>query len=168
MTEAPAKASATIVVRPATPADTAAIYGFIRDLAEYEKLLDEVTASEADIGRHLFGPAPRAFCDIAEADGEPVGFALWFYNYSTFAGRHGIYLEDLFVRQEARGLGAGRALLANLARRCLAEDLARLEWAVLDWNAPSIAFYDRLGAAAMDEWTVRRLTGAALERLARA
>ena len=125
-------------------------------------------AGEADIARDLFGPAPRAFCDIAEADGRAVGFALWFYNYSTFAGRHGIYLEDLFVRPEARGLGAGKALLASLARRCLAEDLGRLEWAVLDWNAPSIAFYDRLGAAAMDEWTVRRLTGEALERLARA
>jgi GNAT superfamily N-acetyltransferase len=144
------------------------IYGFIRDLAEYEKLLHEVVATEADIARDLFGPAPRAFCDIAEVGGEPAGFALWFYNYSTFAGRHGIYLEDLFVKPQARGQGAGKALLANLARRCVAEGLARLEWSVLDWNAPSIAFYDSLDAAAMDEWTVRRLTGEALARLAKA
>lgn len=155
-------------MRPATPADAATIYGFIRDLAEYEKLLHEVIATEADIARDLFGPAPRAFCDIAEVGGEPVGFALWFYNYSTFAGRHGIYLEDLFVKPQARGQGAGKALLANLARRCVAEGLARLEWSVLDWNAPSIAFYDSLEAAAMDEWTVRRLTGEALARLAKA
>lgn len=167
MTDAPLQA-ARIAVRPAAPADCAAIYGFIRDLAEYEKLLDQVKATEADIARDLFGPAPRVFCDIAEADGTPVGFALWFYSYSTFAGRHGIYLEDLFVREAARGLGAGKALLANLARRCVGERLARLEWAVLDWNAPSIAFYDALGAAALDDWIVRRLTGEALERLAAA
>lgn len=168
MTDAPPKAAARIAVRPATPADSALIYGFIRDLAEYEKLLDEVVASEADIARDLFGPSPRAFCEIAEADGAPVGFALWFYNYSTFAGRHGIHLEDLFVRPQARGLGAGKALLASLARRCVREDLARLEWAVLDWNAPSIAFYDALGAAALDNWIVRRLSGEALARLAAA
>jgi GNAT superfamily N-acetyltransferase len=165
MTDAPFQA---LAVRPATPADAAMIYGFIRDLAEYEKLLHEVVATEADIARDLFGPAPRAFCDIAEVGGEPAGFALWFYNYSTFAGRHGIYLEDLFVKPQARGQGAGKALLANLARRCVAEGLARLEWSVLDWNAPSIAFYDSLDAAAMDEWTVRRLTGEALARLAKA
>lgn len=168
MTVAPAQPSASIAVRPARPSDSALIYGFIRDLAEYEKLLDEVAATEADIARDLFGPAPRAFCDIAEVDGVAVGFALWFYNYSTFAGRHGIHLEDLFVRPEARGLGAGKALLARLARRCVAEGLARLEWSVLDWNAPSIAFYDALGAAALDDWTVRRLSGEALQRLAAA
>lgn len=155
-----------IAVRPATPADAALIHGFIRDLADYEKLLHEVEADEADIARDLFGPNPRAFCDIAEADGQPVGFALWFYNYSTFRGRHGIYLEDLFVRPQARGLGAGKALLRRLAQRCVDEGLGRLEWAVLDWNAPSIAFYDSLGAAAMNEWIVRRMTGEALERLA--
>ncbi|MFC3078860.1 GNAT family N-acetyltransferase [Phenylobacterium terrae] len=167
MTDAPLQA-AKIAVRPASPADCATIYGFIRDLAEYERLLDQVKATEADIARDLFGPAPRVFCDIAEADGTPVGFALWFYSYSTFAGRHGIYLEDLFVREEARGRGAGKALLAGLARRCVAEGLARLEWAVLDWNAPSIAFYDALGAAALDDWIVRRLTGEPLARLAEA
>ena len=156
----------TIAIRSAATADAALIYGFIRDLAEYEKLLHEVEAVQADIERDLFGPGPRAFCDIAEVDGVPVGLALWFYNYSTFRGRHGIYLEDLFVRPESRGLGAGKALLRALARRCVDEGLARLEWSVLDWNAPSIAFYDSLGAGAQSEWTVRRLDGAALTRLA--
>ena len=153
-------------IRPAAPTDSALILQFIRDLAEYEKLLDDVRTTEDDVRVALFGENPKAFCDIAEIDGAPVGFALWFYNYSTFVGRHGIYLEDLFVRPEARGSGAGKALLAGLARRCLDENLGRLEWAVLDWNAPSIAFYDRLGAAAMDEWTVRRMTGEPLARLA--
>jgi GNAT superfamily N-acetyltransferase len=155
-----------VSIRPAVPTDGALIYRFVRDLAEYEKLLDTVEATENDVTAALFGDHPKAFCDIAELDGEPVGFALWFYNYSTFVGRHGIYLEDLFVRPQARGSGAGKALLANLARRCVDEKLGRLEWAVLDWNAPSIAFYDSLGAAAMDEWIVRRMTGEALVRLA--
>jgi GNAT superfamily N-acetyltransferase len=156
----------SLAVRPASPADAALIHGFIRDLADYEKLSDQVQASEADIAAVLFCDRPRAFCDIAELDGEPVGFALWFYNLSTFAGRHGVYLEDLYVRPHARGAGAGRALLAGLARRCLDEGLARLEWAVLDWNAPAIAFYDRLGAGTQSEWVTRRLSGAALARLA--
>jgi len=155
-----------VSVRPAVPADGDLILQFIRDLAEYEKLLDDVRATRDDITVALFGDNPKAFCDIAEIDGRPAGFALWFYNFSTFVGRHGIYLEDLFVRPEARGSGAGKALLANLARRCVDEDLGRLEWAVLDWNAPSIAFYDSLGAAAMDEWIVRRMTGEALRKLA--
>jgi len=142
------------------------IHQFILDLADYEKLLDTVAATEADTAAALFGEAPRAFADIAEIDGQPVGFALWFYNYSTFVGRHGIYLEDLFVRPTARGSGAGKALLAGLARRCVDEGLGRLEWSVLDWNAPSIAFYDSLGAAAMDEWIIRRLTGENLRKLA--
>lgn len=156
----------SLAVRPARPDEAPLVWGFIRELAEYEKLLDEVEASATDIAAMLFGPSPRAFCDIAEADGEAVGFALWFYNVSTFTGRHGIYLEDLYVRPAARGRGAGRALLARLARRCLDEGLARLEWAVLDWNAPAIAFYDGLGAAAKTEWITRRLTGEALKRLA--
>ncbi len=122
--------------------------------------------TQADVAALLFGERPRAFCDIAEVDGEPVGFAFWFYNLSTFEGRHGIYLEDLFVRPSARGMGVGRALLARLARRCRDEGLRRLEWAVLDWNAPAIAFYDRLGASAKTEWIVRGLSGEALERLA--
>jgi GNAT superfamily N-acetyltransferase len=155
-----------LTVRPARPEDAALILGFIRDLAEYEKLLDECQATQGHIEAILFGSDPRAFCDIAELNGAPVGFALWFYNVSTFTGRHGIYLEDLFVRPEARGAGAGKALLATLARRCVDENLPRLEWAVLNWNAPSIAFYDRLGAGRQDEWSVRRLTGEALARLA--
>jgi GNAT superfamily N-acetyltransferase len=158
----------TVTVRPATPADAGTIHHFIRALAEYEKLLHEVEASEADVTRALFGDNPRLFCDIAEADGAPVGFAVWFYNYSTFTGRHGIYLEDLFVNPEARGLGAGKALLKRLAERCRDEGLTRLEWAVLDWNAPSIAFYDSLGATSKTDWITRRLSGEALERLAAA
>lgn len=156
----------SVTVRVASPADAPLILQFIRDLAEYERLLHEVEATEEDMRRDLFGENPRAFCEIAEADGQPVGFALWFYNYSTFRGRAGIYLEDLFVKPEARGLGAGKALLRRLAQRCVEADLGRLEWAVLDWNAPSIAFYDSLGAAAKDDWTVRRLDGEALARLA--
>jgi GNAT superfamily N-acetyltransferase len=155
-----------IAVRPAAPADAARIVGFIRGLAEYEKLLHEVKIAEADVAVLLFGPSPRAFCDIAEADGAPVGFALWFYNLSSFEGRHGIYLEDIFVVPEARGTGAGLALMRRLARRCRDEGLARLEWQVLDWNAPAIRFYDRLGAGAKTEWITRSLSGAALAALA--
>jgi GNAT superfamily N-acetyltransferase len=157
---------AKVVVREATPADSALIFQFIRDLAEYEKLLHEVKATVAGMAAILFGPSPRAFCDIAELDGEAVGFALWFYSVPTFEGRHGIYLEDLFVKPEARGAGAGKALLRRLAQRCRDEGLARLEWAVLDWNAPSIAFYDSLGASAKTDWITRRLSGQALEALA--
>ena len=156
----------TATVRSATPADAALIHQFILDLADYEKLLDTVRATEADTAAALFGPEARVFADIAELDGQPVGFALWFYNYSSFVGRHGIYLEDLFVRPSARGAGAGKALLAGLAKRCVDEDLGRLEWSVLDWNAPSIAFYDSLGAASMDEWIIRRLTGENIRKLA--
>lgn len=160
-------AEAAVRVRPATPGDAGAIHGFILALAAYEKLSHEVDATEADLAAALFGDRPRAFCDIAEIDGEAVGFALWFYNYSTFRGRHGIYLEDLFVAPQARGRGAGKALLRGLARRCRDEALTRLEWSVLDWNAPAIAFYDSLGAGAQSEWIVRRLTGPALAALAR-
>ena len=156
----------SVTVRVATLADAPLILSFIRELADYERLLHEVEATEADIRRDLFGENPRSFCEIAEHDGQPVGFALWVYNYSTFQGRAGIYLEDLFVRTEARGVGAGKALLAKLARRCVDAELGRLEWAVLNWNTPSIEFYDSLGASAKTEWTVRRLDGEALERLA--
>ena len=156
----------SVNVRVATPADTPLILVFIRELAEYERLLHEVEATEADIRRDLFGENPRCFCDIAEHEGQPVGFALWFYNYSTFRGRAGIFLEDLFVEPEARGLGAGKALLKRLAERCVEYDLGRLEWSVLDWNKPSIEFYDSLGALRKDDWTVRRLDGEALQRLA--
>ncbi len=156
----------SLTLRAAAPSDAAVIDAFVRELAEYEKLLHEVTATEADFAEALFGPSPRIFAEIAELDGEPVGFALWFYTFSTFLGRHGVYLEDLYVRPTARGHGVGKALLKRLAQRCVAEKLGRLEWAVLDWNAPAIGFYDSLGAGAQDEWIVRRLTGEALERLA--
>jgi GNAT superfamily N-acetyltransferase len=156
----------TVTVRPARRLDTPLIYDFIRQLADYEKLLDVVLATEQDIAQALWGASPRASCEIAEVDGRPVGFALWFYNFSTFRGRAGIYVEDLFVAPEARGKGAGRALLAALAQRCVDEDLGRLEWAVLNWNRPAIEFYDALGAQAMDEWHMRRLGGAALRALA--
>lgn len=151
-------------IRPAEPEDAGTIVRLIRDLADYEKLLHEAKATEADIAAALFAPAPRVFCDIARWNGEPVGFALWFYTFSTFVGRHGIWLEDLFVDPKMRGLGIGKALLSGLAERCVAEGLGRLEWAVLDWNAPSIAFYESLGARAMDDWTIYRLTGEALAR----
>jgi GNAT superfamily N-acetyltransferase len=156
----------TCAIRPARPGDETLVLAFVRELAEYEKLLDSVVATEGSLRAALFGPNPRVFCDIAEADGEPAGFALWFYNYSTFLARHGIYLEDLFVRPRFRGRGIGKALLVNLAARTVREGCGRLEWAVLDWNAPSIAFYEGLGASAMKEWKVYRLTGEALRRLA--
>jgi GNAT superfamily N-acetyltransferase len=154
-------------IRTATKADGALVYAFVRGLAAYERLLDEVVATQDDIARALFGPNPRVFCDIAEWDGEPAGFALWFYNFSTFRGRHGIYLEDLFVEPGHRGKGIGKALLVHLAKRAVAEDCSRVEWWVLDWNEPSIKFYESLGAIAMEEWTVFRLTGDALKRLAK-
>jgi GNAT superfamily N-acetyltransferase len=159
--------SAGLTIRAATPADRDLVFAFIRDLAEYEKLLDDVIATPDDVARALFAPHPRVFCDLAEWDGAPAGFALWFYNFSTFRGRHGIYLEDLFVKPAFRGKGIGKALLAHLAKRAVAEGCARVEWWVLDWNEPSIKFYESLGAIAMEEWTVFRLTGDALKRLAR-
>jgi GNAT superfamily N-acetyltransferase len=156
----------TLTIRRAESADSALVLAFIRDLAEYERLADEVDATEDDIRTALFGPKPRVFADVAEWNGEPAGFALWFYNFSTFKGRHGIYLEDLYVRPEMRGRGVGIALLKHLARRCIAEGLPRLEWWVLDWNEPAIRFYRSLGAVPMDEWTVQRVTGEALVKLA--
>ena len=156
----------SLSVRAAVPADAPLIAELVRELAVYEKLEHEAVATPADFTAALFGPRPRAFCDIAEVGGEAVGLALWFYNFSTFTGRHGLYLEDLFVRPQARGAGAGRALLARLAKRCVDEGLGRLEWAVLDWNAPAIGFYRALGAVAMDAWTVNRVAGEALARLA--
>ena len=144
------------------------VHSFILELAVYERLAHEAVVSRDDVKAALFGDPARAQCDIAEADGEPVGFALWVYNFSTFVGRAGVWLEDLYVRPAARGRGAGKALLAHLARRCRDENLGRLEWAVLNWNTPSIAFYDALGAQALTGWTTRRLAGNALAQLARA
>lgn len=152
-------------IRPATKAEGALVYSFVRDLAEYERLLDDVAATQADIDSALFGPNPRVFCDIGEWDGAAAGFALWFYNFSTFRGRHGIYLEDLFVRPAFRGKGIGKALLVNLAKRAVAENCARVEWSVLDWNEPSIKFYESLGAIPMEEWSIFRLAGDALRKL---
>jgi GNAT superfamily N-acetyltransferase len=155
-----------INIRSAMPSDTRVIYALVRELAVYENLLNVVDATERMIGDALFGQSPRAFCELAEWDGEVAGFSLWFYNFSTFRGRHGIYLEDLFVRPDFRGKGLGKALIVSLARRCVAEDLARFEWSVLDWNAPSIAFYKALGATMQDDWTGCRVTGDALAALA--
>jgi GNAT superfamily N-acetyltransferase len=156
----------SVTIRPAVPAESGLVLAFVRELAAYERLAHEVDATEEALAAALFGPNPRVFADIALWNGEPAGFALWFYNFSTFRGRHGIYLEDLFVRPAFRGHGIGRALLRHLARRCRAEGLARLEWWVLDWNEPALRFYRSLGAVPMGEWTVQRVTGAALERLA--
>ena len=156
----------TVSIRPATPADLPLIAEFIRDLAAYEKLSHEVRFDEAKLGEKLFGPRPYAEVLIGELGGAPQGFALFFHNFSTFEGRPGIYLEDLFVRPEARGSGLGKALLAHLAKLCVERDCARLEWWVLDWNTPSIGFYQSIGAKLMDEWTVMRVDGDALTRLA--
>jgi GNAT superfamily N-acetyltransferase len=156
----------TLRIAPATPEDAALIVALVRELAEYERLLHEVRMTPEDVVRDLFGPRPYAEAVIAREGAEAVGFALWFHNYSTFAGRPGLYLEDLYVRPAFRGRGHGEALLRYLARLAIERGCARFEWAVLDWNAPAIAFYRKLGAAAMDDWTVQRVTGPALHALA--
>ena len=153
-------------IRSAVAADLPLIASLIRELADYEKLAHEVHFDEAVLGEKLFGPRPYAEVLIGEVDGESLGFALFFHNFSTFEGRPGIYLEDLFVRPGARGKGLGKALLAELARIALERGCARLEWWVLDWNEPSIGFYKALGARPMDEWTVMRVDGTALAALA--
>jgi len=154
-------------IRAATPQDAGFIFAMVQELADYEKLTHAVDATAETLESALFGPAPRVFCDIALWNGEAVGIAIWFYNFSTFRGRHGIWLEDLYVRPAFRGRGCGKALLQNLGARCVAEDLARLEWSVLDWNMPSIAFYKSMGAILLDEWTQCRCEGEALLRLAK-
>jgi GNAT superfamily N-acetyltransferase len=156
----------SLSIRAARPGEAALVLGFVRELADYEQLTHEVAATEAMIDTALFGESQRVFCDFAEWDGEPVGFALWFLNFSSFRGKNGIYLEDVFVRPAHRGKGIGKALLAHLAQRCMSEGWARLEWAVLDWNQPSIEFYKAQGAVLMDEWTICRVSGPALARLA--
>lgn len=155
-----------IRVREAAGDDVPLILSFIRELAEYEKLSHEVVATEESLRETLFGERRYAEVLIAEQDEAQAGFALFFHNYSTFLGKPGIYLEDLYVRPEFRGDGIGRALLARLARLAVERDCGRLEWWVLDWNEPSIGFYKKIGAVPMDEWTVYRLTGEALEELA--
>jgi GNAT superfamily N-acetyltransferase len=156
----------SLIIRAAAPADAALIFALVRELADYEKLTHDVDASEEQIAAALFAREPRLFCDIAEWNGKPVGFAVWFLNFSTFRGRHGIYVEDLFVRPAFRGKGIGKALMARLAARCVNEGYARFEWAVLDWNAPGIAFYKAIGAQVMDEWRICRLSGRALQDFA--
>jgi len=146
--------------------DTALILSLIRELAEYEKLAHEVVTDEAQLRANLFGERPAAEALLAEIDGECAGFALFFHNFSTFVGKRGLYLEDLFVRPAFRGHGIGKALMVRLARIALERDCGRFEWWVLDWNAPSIAFYRSLGAVGMEEWTVQRVTGEALVALA--
>lgn len=155
----------TISIRAATKADTPLIAQLIRALAEYEKLAHEVRFDEAVLAAKLFGPHPYAEVVIGELDGKPQGFALFFHNFSTFEGKPGIYLEDLFVKPEARGSGLGKALLSHLAALAVERDCARLEWSVLDWNEPAIGFYKSLGAKFMAEWTVMRVDGRALAQL---
>ena len=155
-----------ILIRAAGPQDVGTLLQLIRELAEFEKLSHEVRATEADLLREGFGPTPRYEALLAEEDGRALGFALFFHNFSTFEGKPGIYLEDLFVRSEARGAGLGKALLVHLAKLAVERGCARLEWWVLDWNAPAIGFYEKLGARAMDDWTVMRVEGAALAGLA--
>ena len=156
-----------IEIRPAVQGDVPLIFAFIRELAEYEKLSHEVVATEEQIRMGLFGARAVSEVVIASLDGTPVGFALFFPNYSTFLGRPGLYLEDLFVRPEARGAGVGRELLEYLARLTVERGWGRLEWRVLDWNEPSIAFYEKLGARPLADWTVYRVTGDALVTLAK-
>jgi GNAT superfamily N-acetyltransferase len=154
------------MIRPAIDADVPAIRAMIRELAAYERAPEQARATEAQLREALFGAQPAVFALIAEQAGAPVGFALWFRSFSTWTGTHGVYLEDLYVRPKARGGGHGRALLAELARICVARGYQRFEWSVLDWNEPAIGFYAALGAEAMDGWTGRRLTGEPLRALA--
>ncbi|PKB19138.1 ribosomal protein S18 acetylase RimI-like enzyme [Novosphingobium kunmingense] len=155
----------TVSIRSAIPADLPLIADLIRALADYEKLAHEVRFDEAVLAQKLFGPRPYAEVIIGEIDGAAQGFALFFHNFSTFEGKPGVYLEDLFVQPAARGSGLGKALLAQLAAIAVERDCARLEWSVLDWNEPAIGFYKSLGARLMDDWTVMRVDGAALQHL---
>jgi GNAT superfamily N-acetyltransferase len=154
------------VIRAARPADSASIVELIGDLAEYEHARHAVQITDDAVRDALFGPAPAVFAHVVELDGEIVGLALWFLTFSTWMGRHGIYLEDLYVRPEHRGGGHGRALLATLAAIAVARGYGRVEWAVLDWNEPALGFYRSLGAVSLDEWRTHRLTGDALHLLA--
>lgn len=156
-----------IAIRLATPDDTSTILSFIRALAEYEKLLDKVVATEDLIRAHLFGERPAAEVLIAELDGTPIGFSLFFQSFSTFLAKPGLYLEDLFVLPDHRGHGAGIALMSSLAKLCVERDYGRFEWAVLDWNAPSIEFYKRIGAIELSDWNVMRLVGDPLVELSK-
>ena len=155
-----------VLIAPATERDVAVLHGLITALADYERLTHAVVATERDLRDALFGPHPHAEAVIASIGGDAVGFALWFHNYSTFIGRPGLYLEDLFVLPAWRSRGVGRALIVHLARIAVERRCGRMEWSVLDWNEPAIRFYKSLGAKPMDEWTVFRVTGDALVKLA--
>ncbi|RZJ14131.1 MAG: GNAT family N-acetyltransferase [Haliea sp.] len=157
---------ANIDIRPATTADAGLILGFIRELAIYEKAEHEVLATEDDLRRSLFGQQPRAWALICSVDGVDAGFAVYFFNYSTWQGRQGLYLEDLYLSPSHRNVGAGRALLQHLARIAVENGCGRFEWSVLDWNEPALQFYRSIGAWAMDEWTRYRLAGEALDKFA--
>ncbi len=159
-------AQPVIAIRPAIAADVGLIFAFVRELAEYEKLSHEVVTDEAGLAAQLFGERPHAEVLIAEVDGAPAGFALFFHNFSTFVGKPGLYLEDLFVRPAFRGLGLGKQLMVRLAQIAVERDCGRFEWSVLDWNTPAIDFYRSLGAVGKDEWTVQRVSGDALRTLA--
>ncbi|USU07749.1 GNAT family N-acetyltransferase [Sphingomonadaceae bacterium OTU29MARTA1] len=154
------------MIRPATPADVGTILRFVRDLAAFEREPDAVEATEETLTEALFGAQPAAEAVIAEDATGPLGFALFFHNFSTWTGRRGLYLEDLYVTPDARGQGVGTALLRHLAALALERGCGRFEWSVLDWNADAIAFYRRMGAVGQDEWTVQRVSGEALRRLA--
>jgi GNAT superfamily N-acetyltransferase len=153
-------------IRPATTQDARLILDFIRDLAEYERAPEAAVATEADLLRDGFGPNPKFHCVIAEWNGQPAGFAFYFYNYSTWQGRPGLYLEDLFVRPQYRGKGIGKALLVHLAQVAVRENCGRFQWQVLDWNTPAIQFYESLGARKLTEWLTMRLEGEDIEELA--
>jgi GNAT superfamily N-acetyltransferase len=153
-------------IRKAVAGDEGIILHFIRELAEYEKLAHEVAGSEADLARDMFAEHPKVFACIAEWDGRPVGFALYFFNYSTFLCKHGLYIEDVYVEPPMRGQGIGKALFVHLAGEAQALGCGRMEWWVLDWNAPAIRFYESIGAEAMSEWTVQRMDGKAIATLA--
>ncbi len=159
--------SRAVRIRRAVPGDIAVMAELIRELADYEKSAEMANATEEQLRESFFGADPRVFCDLVETDEKVVaGLAVWFLNYSTWTGSHGVYLEDLFVRPELRGRGFGRALLVRLAKECVTKGYARLQWSVLDWNVPAIDFYESLGAEALGEWTVFRLSGEPLDRLA--
>lgn len=154
-------------IRSARPEDRDLILQLILELATYEKAGEEAKATAGQINEHFFGPQPVVFCEIVEADdGVAAGFAIWFLNYSTWQGKAGLYLEDLFIRPEHRKKGYGKAMLKHLAKKCIDNGYGRFQWWVLDWNKPAIDFYQSLGAVAMDEWTVMRVSGDALKRLA--
>jgi GNAT superfamily N-acetyltransferase len=154
------------MIRPARRNDMAALVSLVRELADYEHAAGNVALVEADLDAALFGESPKVFAHVAEHEGEVAGMAVWFVTFSTWTGRHGIYVEDLFVRRHLRGLGIGRALMREVARSAVESGYARLEWSVLDWNDPAIGFYRHLGSEPMEEWTIHRVSGPALRRLA--